>query len=194
MRETLKRIKADIILSAVLCTGLGIMILVWPGEVIGVLCKALAVVLMVIGAVNLATFFRNRQRNAFSGVLGAIVVLVGLWIFFKPESVVSLIPIVIGVILMVHGIQDLKVAFEVKANGYGRWWSMMIIAAVSLVLGIVCVINAFGMVKLAMQFIGVALIYDGLSDLWVATKAVRTAKAMKAESDALESEYKEVDD
>ena len=43
MKETLKRIKADIIVSALLCIALGIVLLVWPAETIDVFCKILAV-------------------------------------------------------------------------------------------------------------------------------------------------------
>ena len=38
MKETLKRIKADIIVSALLCIALGIVLLVWPAETIDVFC------------------------------------------------------------------------------------------------------------------------------------------------------------
>ena len=54
--------------------------------------------------------------------------------------------------------------------------------------------NAFGMVKLALRFIGIALIYDGVSDLWVASRAIRAAKAAGEVAKALDVEYKEVDD
>ena len=70
----------------------------------------------------------------------------------------------------------------------------MILAAGSLILGIVCIVNAFGMVKLALRFIGIALIYDGVSDLWVASRAIRAAKAAGEVAKALDVEYKEVDD
>ena len=134
----------------------------------------------------------NRSIHPFAGVLGLIVLLIGIWIFLRPESIVSLIPIVIGVILCVHGIQDLKLAVETKRNGYGKWWSMLIIAAVSLVFGVLCIVNAFGMVMLALQFIGIALIYDGISDLWVANRAVHAAKMMKQEAEAVDVDYKEI--
>ena len=178
MKETLKRIKADIIVSALLCIALGIVLLVWPAETIDVFCKILAVGLIIMGGVDIASYFMNRSIHPFAGALGLIVLLIGIWIFLRPESIVSLIPIVIGVILCVHGIQDLKLAIETKRNGYEKWWSMLIIAAVSLVFGVLCIVNAFGMVKLALQFIGIALIYDGISDLWVANRAVHAAKMM----------------
>lgn len=194
MKETMKRIKADIILSALVCVALGVVLLIWPAETIDIFCKVLAVGLVIMGVVDLVSYFTNRSVHPFAGALGLIVMLVGIWIFIRPESIVSLIPIVIGVILFVHGVQDLKLALETKDNGYEKWWSILIIAAVSLVLGVVCIVNAFGMVKLALQFIGIALIYDGISDLWVANRAIRAAKAMKQEAEALDVEYKEVDD
>ena len=85
-------------------------------------------------------------------------------------------------------------AIETKQNGYDRWWAMLLIAIVSLVFGVLCIVNAFGVVTLAMQFVGVALIYDGVTDLWVVTKAARAAKRMQEEADALDVEYRESDD
>ena len=114
MKETLKRIKADIIVSALLCIALGIVLLVWPAETIDVFCKILAVGLIIMGGVDIASYFMNRSIHPFAGALGLIVLLIGIWIFLRPESIVSLIPIVIGVILCVHGIQDLKLAVETK--------------------------------------------------------------------------------
>lgn len=192
MKEMLGRIKADMILSAVLCVVMGVVIFVWPATTIDLMCKVLAVGMIIFGAVQLVAYFFNRMDSSFSGVLGLIAALVGLWIFTKPESIVSLIPIVIGVILMIHGMQDIKLAFEAKSNRYGRWWSMLLIAVVSLAFGVLCIVNAFGMVKLALKIIGVALIYDGLSDLWIVNRTAKAAKTMREMEKALEVEYKEV--
>lgn len=192
MLETIKKIKADMILSALVCTVLGIVLLVWPAETIDIFCKVLAAGLVLIGLVNLGSYFINRSAHPFGAVLGAIVTLVGVWIFITPESIVSLVPIVIGVMLCVHGIQDVKLVFETKANGYEKWWSMLLIALVSLIFGVLCISKAFGVVTLALQFIGVALIYDGVSDLWVASQAIRTGRAKRKQDEALEVEYKEV--
>lgn len=186
--------KADIVVSALICVALGVILLIWPDKTIDIFCKILAIGLIILGVADMVSFFMDKRIHTFAGALGLIVFLVGIWVFIRPESVVSLIPIVIGVILCVHGIQDLKLAMETKGNGYDKWWSMLIIAAISLVFGVLCIVNAFGMVKLALQFIGIALIYDGISDLWVANRAVHTAKAMKQEAEALDVEYKEVDE
>ena len=172
---------------------IGVVLLLWPAETIDVFCRILAAGLIVMGGVNIVSYLSNRSMHPFAGAVGLIVVLVGIWIFIRPESIVSLVPIVIGVILCAHGISDLQIALETKANGYERWWSILVVAAVAIGFGILCIVNAFGMVKLALQFIGIALIYDGISALWIVSRAVQSARERKREEDVLDVEYKEVD-
>ena len=180
-------------MSAVLCIALGVVLIVCPGETIDIVCKVLAAGLIILGGVELFSYITNRNGYMFTGILGLIVLIIGVWIFLKPSSIVSLVPIVIGVILAVHGVQDVKMALESKNGGYDRWWIMLIIAIISIAFGVLCIVNAFGMVKLAMQFVGAALIYDGISDLWVVTKTVRTVKDMEQEAKAVDVDYKEID-
>lgn len=179
-------------LSALFSIVMGVILVAWPETTLDIICKAIAIILIVMGAAELVSYFWNKITYSLSGILGLVVLLIGIWIFVKPQSVLSLIPIVIGVILAVHGIQDLKVAFDTKRNGYARWWSMLLMAVISLVLGIVCIVNAFGVVALTMQIIGIALVYDGISDIWIVYKASKYAKAMKEEQEALDVDYKEV--
>lgn len=194
MKDKMKQVKADMILQALLCTVLGIVLLVWPAKTIGIFCKILAIGLAVIGIFYIISYFMNRELHPFGAVLGTIVLLIGGWIFIHPDSVVSLVPIVIGVILCVHGIQDIKLALESKRDNYEKWWSMLIIALVSIILGLLCIVNAFGVVRLALQFIGIALIYDGVTDVWVASRTVRAANERRRAEEALEVAYKEVKD
>lgn len=193
MMDIVKKIKLDMFLSALVCVALGVVLLIWPAETIDIFCKVLAAGLMIIGIVNIVSYFMNRNLHPFGAVLGPIVLLVGAWIFISPDSIVSLVPIVIGVMLCVHGIQDTKIAFESKKNGYEKWWSMLLIALISLVFGVLCIVNAFGIVTLALQFIGVALIYDGLTDIWVASCSIRAARAKQKEEEALDVPYHEVE-
>lgn len=193
MREIMKKFRADMMLSALFSIVMGVILVAWPETTLDIICKAIATILIVMGAAELVSYFWNKITYSLSGILGLVVLLIGIWIFVKPQSVLSLIPIVIGVILAVHGVQDLKVAFDTKRNGYTKWWSMLLMAIISLALGIICIVNAFGMVTLTMQIIGIALVYDGISDIWIVYKASKVAKEMKEERDALDVEYKEVD-
>lgn len=193
MKELFKRVKIDLIISAIVCVALGVVLLIWPVEAIDVFCKVLAASLIFMGVLQLISYLAARLIHPFSGIVGAILLVAGFWIFITPQSVVSLIPIIVGVVLAIHGLQDIKLALEAKANGYGKWWIMFLIAFIGVALGVLCIIDSFGVVTLATQVIGAALIYDGLTDLWIIVKTLMAIRKMKQEQDALDVDYREVD-
>ena len=61
-------------------------------------------------------------------------------------------------------------------------------------LGILCVIDCFGVITVALTVVGVALIYDGLSDLWIISRVNKTAKSILAQAKAVDSEILEEED
>lgn len=99
MKEILRKIKADVILSAVLCIVLGIILFLYTEQATSLFCKLLAVVLIIMGAAHLITYFTDRVGNNLRLIGGIIVLLLGLWIFINPRIIINLIPAVIGTIL-----------------------------------------------------------------------------------------------
>jgi uncharacterized membrane protein HdeD (DUF308 family) len=193
MRETFKRIKLDLIVTAIICVALGVVLLCWPAETIDIFCRVLAVGLILMGGVQVLSYVFDHMTHPFYGMIGAIILLVGIWIFLRPQSVISLIPIVIGVVLVIHALGDVKLALEAKTSHYDRWWLMLLFALIGLALGVICIVDAFGLVELATQVIGVALIYDGLTDLWIIVKTLVAVHRFKKDEEALEVDYKEVE-
>jgi len=61
MKDFFKRVKADAIMSAVLCIALGVVLIVWPGETINIVCKVLAAGLIILGGVELFSYITNRN-------------------------------------------------------------------------------------------------------------------------------------
>ena len=77
MKDVTKKVKIDVVISAVLCAILGVVLLVWPEETIQLVCKVLAAGLIVLGAVNIITFLRNKELHPLAGPLGLVVLLIG---------------------------------------------------------------------------------------------------------------------
>ena len=192
-RDKLRRYKADMIVTSVLCALLGVALLVWPDKAVDLLCRALAIFIIIIALVQMSMYSVSRGRDSLALMLGCIMILVGAWMFFRPQEMAKLVPIGIGVILIVHGMQDFLLSVESRENGYERWWIMIIIAAFSIFLGIVCIVNAFGFIKLTFRLIGLSLLFDGLTDLWIAIKAAWLKRIHEKDEAALECEYREVD-
>jgi len=78
---------------------------------------------------------------------------------------VSLIPMVIGVVLVVSGIQELSLAITAKNVDASKWGWMVAGAALTILFGILCICVAFNIVTIAMRLLGLFLIYDGVSSM-----------------------------
>lgn len=176
MRDFLRRIKADFLFSSILCIVLGIVFIVWNDGVLNLLGSVLAIGMIIIGAVYLCSFFLSIVTNGLSVVMGILVLAVGIWFLAQPSVVMSLIPIVIGVVLLFHGIRAIKETIEAKKYGFDAWGANMILALISVILGFFCVFDAFGMMEKATIVVGIILIYNGVSNIWISTSATHAAR------------------
>ena len=52
--------------------------------------------------------------------------------------------------------------------------------------------NSFEAAQIAFKLIGIALIYDGISDIWIVSRAVKAAKQMEQDLNAIDTEGKEL--
>lgn len=50
-------------------------------------------------------------------------------------------------------------------QGWERWWMDLLLAGLTLVLGILILLNPFGASGVLMMTIGISLVFDGVSDL-----------------------------
>lgn len=193
MNDFLKNAKMDVIVSAVLCIVFGVVLILWPDEIVNLACQTVGIILAVLGGVQIASYFVNKKsRNNLYMGLGLVLFLIGLWITMRPGSIQSLIFIIIGTAIFVHGIHDIKLAFECKRSGYTSWWTLLLLGLLSIVLGIVCIINCFGVISVAVTLVGIMLIYDGVSDLWIVSRLKRTVKDIKQEMEAVDTDYEEL--
>ena len=181
MKDFLKRIKADYLLSSLVCILLGIVFIVWRGAVLDVMGSIFAVVLIILGVIYLSSYFLEIITNGFSAIMGIIVLALGIWFLIQPDIVVSIIPILIGVVLIFHGVRGLMETLAAKKYGYSSWGVNMVLCIISIAFGIICVTNAFGIMEKATIVVGIILIYNGLSNIWIASRSSKAEKAYNKE-------------
>ncbi|MBO5259992.1 MAG: DUF308 domain-containing protein [Agathobacter sp.] len=176
MREKLKEMRADFLLSSVLCIILGIVLIVWSEGTLNFIGRLFALILIVIGAVYLIGYFFNGLEKNLSGIAGAVLLLIGIWIMITPGVVVSVIPIIIGVILIYHGLKQVLLSMESKKYNNSKWGLGLLLAVISIVFGAICISNAFGIMELTSIVIGISLIYNGVSNIWVSWQATKSER------------------
>ena len=61
MKELFKRIRIAVYLSAVLTIAMGVVLIVWPMEVTGLICRVSGALLTIMGAVYLFGYFVEKK-------------------------------------------------------------------------------------------------------------------------------------
>lgn len=201
MTNFLKRIQTNALFSAVLYALLGLFLLLWPERSTSVLCTLTGWVLVLSGASDILQFLRHRDGTLDSAVhlvVGVILCSVGIWLISRPTLIAVIIPRIIGVLICVHGCNDLSGAFTLRKSTSSRWTAALVLGIVTLVLGLVLVLSPFETFTAVVRVIGLFLLYDGLSDLWITAQVDRTikhsGKVSNAQRDAIDVEYRDTND
>ncbi|MDE6737813.1 MAG: DUF308 domain-containing protein [Lachnospiraceae bacterium] len=195
MGNLLKRLKTNIVISAILCVVLGIVLVVWPDLSRQIVCIAIGAVLLISGGVRLAVYFTNKDGSMYaqmSLIAGIVLAVVGVWILMKPDKVLAIIPIIVGIVIVLHGINDLQQAVSLCKDKYDKWWVALVLGLLTIGFGVLLICRPFEALDTVVMMIGLFLIYDGLSDIWIVSRIYRTAKVLKQEAEALDVVAKEI--
>ena len=142
----------------------GIFLLARPGASLVTAAKIIGGALVVIGAIGLINQLLHPEDRALPRVLVyAVEVVAGLVIFSAPGFVISLFPILVGIVVMVYGLSDVQTALRLKKEGHPTWARGMVLAVISVVLGLILLMNPFGTVSTLVRIIGIVLIYKAVT-------------------------------
>ncbi len=189
MKEKMKELRVNVTVSAVLTIVLGVLLIMYAGSFLTMFAKIFAVIVLIIGVVMAAGGIVESQMSRL--ISGVIIIAVGIWAYSRPTTISSIIPIAIGVLLVVHGIQDLRLAIDAKKHKSESFGAMIGVAIVSIVFGVICIAEAFNIISLALQLVGVMLVIDGITDMFVVHKV---NKAHRDIIDATEYTEEDLDD
>lgn len=168
MKSIIQDMKQNYFVNAVIMVILGLVLVIWP-DILGVmLCYLLGGALIVMGVIQLISFLRGERLgfySKFSMLMGIVLVLLGIWICTQPHVVLSIIPVVVGIIVLIHGLMDIQYTLDIKRTGSTKWWIALIAAILTLIVGLLLVFNPFTAYEISMIMLGIAMLYDGGSDL-----------------------------
>lgn len=196
MERILKRIKANVMVSAFICMALGIILVVWPGLSVRMVCMAIGVVLVINGISRLMNFIFGRDGSIFSQmnlVMGIIITVIGGWILFQPNTIIAMIPILVGIIIVIHGINNLQQTVSLCRSRYDKWWVALLLALITIGFGVLLIFNPFVAVDTLIRFIGLFLIYDGASDIWIMSRVSKNVREARQDMEALTVDGKEIE-
>ncbi|MGN0662254.1 MAG: HdeD family acid-resistance protein [Faecalibacterium sp.] len=166
-----KKLKWNLILMSVLYLALGVFLLLMPGTALSLVCAALGAVVLACAVVQLIRYF-TVERGIFQSQLtlisGLVCLGLGAFLIFRSDIVVRVLPIVFGLFVIFDSLGRVQNALELRRCGYASWKGFLLLAALSIVLGIIMIVNPFGTMETLVMAIGIILIVEGSINLFSA--------------------------
>lgn len=190
----LKQLKWNLILLAVIFIALGIVLILWPGATMKTICYLLAAMLLAIGVVSLINYLRKDISGIiyrYDLVVGLCAILGGILVIVKVDKLTDLIPAVLGFLVTMRGIMKMQNSVDMLRLGHGTWHVAFAMAIVNIVAGIVLLMNPFEAAQILIMCLGIALVYSGITDLYVTISISRRLSRLKTEIVVAEDDSEE---
>lgn len=190
----LKQLKWNLILLAVIFIALGIVLILWPGATMKTICYLLAAMLLALGVVSLINYLGKDISGIiyrYDLVVGLCAILGGILVIVKVDKLTDLIPAVLGFLVTMSGIMKMQNSVDMLRLGHGTWHVAFAMAIVNIVAGIVLLMNPFEAAQILIMCLGIALVYSGITDLYVTISISRRLSQLKTEIVVAEDDSEE---
>lgn len=167
----LKSEKKGFICSGLVYLLVGLFMCVWPVGTAEIMCVVAGAALIVSGVIKAAAYFRKKDYGLMPRVdfaSSALLVILGVLLASRPDVFMSLVPFILGMMILVNSVFQLQVSFELHAIKFHGWWYHLAAALGCGIVAIVMMFDPFGSYRIVAVFMGLAFIVDGAADLWTA--------------------------
>ncbi|MCM1065827.1 MAG: DUF308 domain-containing protein [Eubacterium sp.] len=169
----MKKILQNEVVSSLIMVVLGIILMVWPGEAMDIACMIIGCGLIITGAIGLIVLFAKRKKsgeesiskeNIITIIKSVVIIIVGIVLLAKMKTVVSILPFIIGILIIVNSAVNIIQAI-LNRNQNSKWIISLIVGFATAIIGILMVIEPFGAALSQIFIMGLGLTVDGVSNL-----------------------------
>ena len=170
--SNLRSIKANGIYASIACVIFGIVLTIWPGGTLEVVSRIFGILVFIVGIVGIFYWFSNRGQDNNTAVpalvVGIVALIAGIFMFAKPKALASLIPTIIGIVVLLNGLFNIVQAWRLRnSSAQGDKAGSFVAGAITIVLGIVILANPFATASVLIRVIGIIMIFNGISNIWI---------------------------
>lgn len=164
--------KLSPVVSALIMIIAGVLLFVYPATSLLAAVRLLGVAVLLYGAFGLVANLSRKsgERSVLALAYSAIVAILGIIIIASPDFIISVFPIVAGVLIAISGVESLMKALSLKKSGDAQW-TLLILSLITIAFGILIFANPFGTQATLVRVFACGLVYDGVVNLIAGVKS-----------------------
>lgn len=163
MNYFLKPSDKDINILAITYVVFGLIICLFNVSILTMAIRVFGTITLLISGYLLYTYFVQRISTSISPLfIGLPGLLISILMIFSPESVLAMLPILVGFLLIINSIIHMQKSLVLKDYGYPRWNVNLIFSILVLITGVVLLFQPIQSLSIIMQILGIALITEAI--------------------------------
>lgn len=167
--DRIKSIRNQMLLSSILLLIVGVVFIAWPDAAAVFLSRVTAVVILVLGAFNIAIFVFGMKRGHTdipSILSGVLLMILGIYLLIKPEAMLNFFNIIFGIVILIIGLDHIFQSIFIIRHVRTLWWISLIVGIAAVGLAVITFINPFSAIRTAMILVGIAMVVEAIGGFW----------------------------
>lgn len=139
-------------------------------------------VLVGIGLVAMLKYIANINKsvkNEIDIIYGTVTVILGIVVISNPKAIASIIPFVLGIIIILSSAAKLGYGFELRKNNNQLWTGTVIIALITMLCGVLLIFNPFAGAEFILKIVGALIFIYAVLDIVSTFRIRKTIKPLK---------------
>ncbi|MBQ1396618.1 MAG: DUF308 domain-containing protein [Eubacterium sp.] len=171
--KALRSVKWSMLLMGLITAAVGAIIVFHPKATAETVIRIAGWILVAAGGLSLLAFLADKKKGVHSYtdlLVGAVVTAIGLALGLSPATFVNFIGYIFGVILAIHGLNDLVTSAGTRKYDDKHWLKSSGFGILCLIMAAIVFFVPFSTISILMIFIGIFLMIDGISDVILALR------------------------
>lgn len=143
---------------------IGILLLFQPDKTVQLVSIMCGITVISLGVGAWISYF-TKVKSTILAILGSLAIILGIVLCVKYKSIISVVLLLFGIFVLISGIIDLVSAIDAKRNDLKSWLLSLIMAAASIIMGLLVIINPFSSMLILTRILGASLIVYAVMDL-----------------------------
>lgn len=175
MKSLMSKVFKSSLLGSIALVVLGILLIFQSEATIVSIAYVIGAIVISLGAIAILKFVKGMKENGNNQLdifYGAFTIALGVIIIGNPQAIASIMPIVVGFIIIINSANKLQYSMELKNNENDLWKSTAILAIITTICGVVLVLNPFKGVVFITKIIGFLILIYAILDI-ISTITIR---------------------
>jgi len=166
LKDQMKELIKNKIVLAIAGIVFGIILIIHAAATLDALVTILGWVVLASAAVYFIRYFiRREDKNRSFVVIGIVLAAVGLLFVIRPDAIVNIFPIIMGIVLILGGTSDLLRSIGLSKAEVKGAVAFIIISILVIVLGILIMLHPGKVADMMATVMGISLLLNGVLDL-----------------------------